>query len=87
MAIEIVTKEDLEEFRTRLLYDLGKMLSEFQPKPVRPWLKGAEVRKLLQISYGTLQSLRISGQLRSSKVGGCHYYRYEDIERMMNKSK
>ena len=87
MAIEVVTKEDLEEFRTRLLGDLGKLLSEFQPKPVRPWLKGTEVRKLLQISDGTLQALRISGQLRSSKVGGSHYYRYDDIERMMNKTK
>jgi hypothetical protein len=27
--------------------------------------------------------LRITGQLSSSKVGGIHYYRFEDIEHMM----
>jgi hypothetical protein len=86
MSVEIVTKEDLEIFRIKLLDDLHKLLSAAPTQPAKPWLKGAEVRKLLNISAGTLQNLRIAGQLTSKKVGGSHYYRYAQIEKMMNDS-
>lgn len=85
MAIEVVTKEDLEQFRLQLLNDIRMIISSDQPKKeIKPWLKNSEVRKLLSISSNTIQRLRISGKLRSNKVGGIHYYRYEDIEKLMN---
>lgn len=84
MAIEVITKEDLQEFRTQLLEDIRRLLSPPEAKLVKPWLKNLEVRKLLGISSNTLQRLRIAGKLRSSKVGGVHYYRYEDIEKLLN---
>jgi hypothetical protein len=87
MGLEVVTKDDLETFRLRLLADLAKLLASAGSKPVRPWLKGGEVRKLLGISDGTLQNIRISGKLKSSKIMGTHYYRYEDIEKMMNNAR
>jgi hypothetical protein len=84
MAIEVITKEDLQEFRVQLLEDLRRLISPVEAKLVKPWLKNLEVRKLLGISSNTLQRLRIAGKLRSSKVGGVHYYRYEDIEKLLN---
>ncbi|MBN8880653.1 MAG: helix-turn-helix domain-containing protein [Sphingobacteriales bacterium] len=84
MAIEVITKEDLQEFRVQLLEDIRRLLSPPEAKLVKPWLKNLEVRKLLGISSNTLQRLRIAGKLRSSKVGGVHYYRYEDIEKLLN---
>jgi hypothetical protein len=86
MAVEIVTKEDLEAFRINLLTDIRLLLANSSTNHSKPWLRGMEVRKLLHISDGTLQHLRISGKLPSSKVGGMHYYRYEDIEKMMDGS-
>lgn len=83
MQLEFINKEDLEVFRVRLLEDIKLLLSQDRPVGNKPWLRGNEVRKLLSISAGSLQSLRISGKLKSSKVGGIHYYRYEDIETMM----
>jgi hypothetical protein len=59
------------------------MLADTGPAARKPWLKGSEVRKLLGISAGSLQNLRITGQLKSAKVGGIHYYRYEDLEHLM----
>jgi hypothetical protein len=50
----------------------------------KPWLKNSEVRKLLSISSNTIQRLRIAGKLRSTKLGGTLYYRYEDIETLLN---
>ncbi len=84
MEIEVVTKEDLNDFRKKLLYDINKLIMPLQAKLVKPWLKNAEVRKLLNISSNTIQTLRVSGKLRSNKVGGIHYYRYEDIEKLLN---
>lgn len=86
MQVEFITKEDLELFRTRLLKDIESLLSKDHPVNLKPWLRGSEVRKLLSISASSLQTLRVSGRLRSSKVGGIHYYKYEDIQNMMNQS-
>ena len=84
MPVEIITKEDLHQFRLQLLDDLKQLLSHGHLKPAKQWLKAGDVRKLLGISPGTLQNLRIEGKLRASKIGGIHYYRFEDIERLMN---
>lgn len=84
MAIEIVTKEDLQAFRVQLLNDLKQFLETTQP-PVKHWLKNADVMKLLNVSANTVQRLRISGKLKSSKLGGVHYYRHEDIEEALRK--
>lgn len=84
MAIEVVTKDDLQQFRLQLLNDIRQLIGPSEAKLVKPWLKNTEVRKLLGISANTLQRLRIAGKLRSSKVGGTHYYRYEDIEKLLN---
>lgn len=48
------------------------------------WLKSYEVRKLLNISAGTLQNLRINGTLPYNKIGGLMYYRYDDIQKLMD---
>jgi hypothetical protein len=82
MGIEVLTKEDLHAFRLQLLADIRALLAPVQ-KVERPWLKNGEVKKLLRISDSTIQRLRISGSLVSTKVGGVHYYRYEDIEKLM----
>lgn len=84
MATEVITKEDLQQFRMQLINDLRQLLAPQEAKLVKPWLRNSEVKKLLNISANTIQRLRISGKLRSSKVGGIHYYRYEDIEKLLN---
>ena len=84
MPTEVVTKEDLQQFRIQLMNDLRELLIPKETRPTNPWLKNSEVRKLLNISSNTIQRLRIAGKLRSSKVGGIHYYRYEDLEKLMN---
>lgn len=83
MEIEIVTKEDLQNFRKELLEDLRQIIHQKYP-PQLEWLKSPEVRKLLRISSGTLQNLRINGTLRFAKIGGMLFYKYEDIEKLLS---
>ncbi len=84
MPIEIITKEDLQNFRKQLLGDIKEILLMAQrQKTFKSWYRSCEVRKLLNISGGTLQNLRVTGKLPSSKIGGIHYYRLEDIENLL----
>lgn len=77
-AIDIITKEDLLLFKQELFSELKQFFSPRQ-QAQKQWLKSSEVRKLLNISPGTLQNLRINGTLRYTKIGGILYYKQEDI--------
>ncbi|WP_183562916.1 helix-turn-helix domain-containing protein [Mucilaginibacter sp. SP1R1] len=85
MSVELITKEDLETFRQALLNDI-KYLLDKKDQQVKEWLKPAEVRKLLGISAGTLLTLRATGKLHYSKIGGTYYYCYQDIQNMLVKA-
>lgn len=82
MQVELITREDLKAFREELLTEIRQLMKPGQPQQ-KQWLKSGEVRKLLNISPGTLQNLRINGTLRYTKVGGMMYYRLEDIHKLM----
>jgi len=86
MALEVLTKEDLQEFKTELLEDI-KNLFHIRATEQELWLRSAEVKELLKISSGTLQNLRINGTLRFSRVGGTLYYNYQDIEKLLQSDK
>lgn len=86
MAIEVVTKEDLHEFRNLLLDDLQKLIHT-KPQKQKQWLKSSEVRQMLKISPGTLQNLRVNGTLSFTKIGGTIFYNYDDIEAMIENNK
>ena len=83
---QLITMEDLNEFRTLLLNDL-KGIIQSKPLQHKQWLKSNEVRKLLNISPGTLQNLRINGTLTYTKIGGIMYYDQTDIEKLLNGNK
>lgn len=85
MNIDIITPEDLKIFKSELIAELKEVLQPQQPF-VKTWLKSAEVRKILSISPGTLQNLRINGTLHFKKIGGTMYYKSEDINRMLGDS-
>ena len=86
MAVQIITIEDLAAFRTILLNDLKEILAK-QGQPEKKWLKSIEVRKLLNISPGTLQNLSINGTLSYTKVGAIIYYDNNDIEKLLSRNK
>ncbi len=86
MAIEVITKEDLNEFRDLLLTDLKEMI-ETKPQKQKRWLKSSEVKNLLNVSAGTLQNLRVNGTLAYSKIGGIIFYSSETIEKLLEQNK
>ena len=85
MAIEVITREDLMEFRFQLLDDIKEIVQSKQENK-KTWLKGTEVRKLLNISPGTLQNLRSNGTLPYTRIGGILYYSSKGIDAIMEKN-
>ena len=86
MAIEVVTKDDLNQFKSELLAEITQLVIK-NPQPKQKWLKSKEVLELLTISPGTLQNLRINGTLSFTKIGGTIYYDHEDINKMLERNK
>ena len=85
MSVEIVTKEDLQIFKTELLEELKTFVKPGAEQ--KTILKSEDVRKLLNISPGSLQTLRTNGILSFSKVGGTIYYEYAEVMKVLNKNK
>lgn len=87
MPTIVVTHEDLEKLKTELIEEIEKLVTRQHTTPARKWLKSHEVRRLLTVSPGTLQNLRINGTLPFTKIGGVIFYDYEDIRKMLEDNK
>jgi len=87
MVVEVITCEDLNEFRSLLLNDLKEEIIQSKPQQTKQWLKSNEVQKLFNISPGTLQNLRINGTLTYTKIGGIIYYDNSNIDKLLNGNK
>ena len=85
MSVQILTTDDLQNFKSELFAELKSILKA-QSLPVKKWLKSDEVKKILKVSPGTLQTLRINGTLQYTKIGGIIYYDYEHIQQTMEQN-
>lgn len=85
MAVEIVTKEDLQLFRVQLMNDIKEILSErlhAKSESIHGF-KTSDVRKILGCSVNKLVSLRIKRNIRTKKIGGTLYYNKDDIKKLV----
>ena len=87
MPVNILTPEDLQNFKQELLIEIEKIVSQKQTTPSRKWLKSHQVMRMLTLSPGTLAHLRVNGTLPYTKIGGVIFYDYEDIQRMIEERK
>lgn len=89
MAANIITSEDLEQFKWELLGNIKEYLDkregkkENQAQDEKVWIKSHQVQRMLGISPGTLQTLRLNGTIPYSKVGGVLFYCKTDISRLL----
>jgi hypothetical protein len=85
---EAVTKEDLRQFGLVLFDKIQTAFANanFTDKSSMDseWLKSKSVRKLLDISAGSVQNLRTTGKIRFKKVLGSYYYNREDLQKLFS---
>ena len=87
MATEILTTDDLYDFKMQLFGELKKLLKENPQAKPKKYIKSAEVMEMLQVSPGTLQNLRINGTLPYTKIGGIILYEYEEILKVLKENR
>jgi hypothetical protein len=83
MNIEVITREEFNSFKQEVLEAL-KPVSNNQEKK---FLRSSEMRKMFNISAGTLQNMRINGTLPYSKVGTTILYDYDVVLAILNKNR
>jgi phage pi2 protein 07 len=87
MAATIITMEDLIAFKEELFSELKELLQVKSSTQTENWIKTPELKKMLKISHGTLQHLRINGTIPYTKIGGTIYYDKNDIEKLIQANK
>lgn len=86
-AHQLITVNDLIQFKKQLIDELAMMLKIQTAASPKRWMKSHEVRRLLKISPGTLQTLKTNGTIPYSKVGGVHFFDFEEIQRVLESGK
>ena len=61
MPTAIITTDDLREFKMEILEGIESLLKNQPTLKKKKYLKSSELMELLQVSPGTLQTLRING--------------------------
>lgn len=85
---QLVMLADLELFKADLLVSIKELLTDAKaPTATKRWLKSYQVKKLLNISTGTLQNLRSNGTLPFTRIGGLIYYDADEINKMLEGKK
>ena len=79
-ATEIATKADIEQI-LKAIQQLQSSIVKNNTEQIH--LRSADVRKLLNISDGTLQRLRITKTLIAKKINGTWFYKKENIDKML----
>ncbi len=86
-ANQQITVDDLHEFKKQLVDELMVALKPSVGVATKKWMKSHEVRRLLKISPGTLQTLKSTGVIPYTKIGGIYFYDYDDIQRLLESGK
>lgn len=82
-----ITKDDLRQFGLLLMRDMRLLLesSKNEAEEIHPeWLRSRVVRKLMDMSPGSLQNLRVTGKVRYKKILGSYYYNRLDLQKLFN---
>ena len=100
MSVNVITQEDfdlfkkefMEEFKNKVVEELKNFLNEKQTRLLQEtkkqkFLKSYQVEKMLGISAGTLQNLRINGTIPFSKVGGTILFEENEILQLIKDNK
>lgn len=76
----------LHELKGEIVDEVKHVVRENRKPDLTKWVKSARVKALLGVSHGKLQSMRDTGIISYTKIGGTLYYNMDDINDMMRKN-
>lgn len=88
---EALTKGELlmclDLFKQDVITEVRQIVKDCREPFDKKWMKSFEVRKMLGLSQGKLQTMRNTGIIKYTKIGGSIYYDKEDIMEMFEKNR
>ena len=88
MAMELLTMDDLEQVKTEILSEIRGFFVEHKISEAKKrWIKTNDVVRILKVSPGTIQTLRLNGMIPFSKIGSVIFYDINDIEKLLEENK
>ena len=86
MNLDLITKNDLNDFKLELVNLITEIISKGQPKK-KEILSNEDVKDLLGISSGTLRKYRITGKISYTKIDNILYYKYDDVIKLIDSNR
>lgn len=84
---DIPTIDDIKRLldvqKSEIVIELAVKLKSGSINHKTQWLRSKDVRRLLNISDGSLRNMRNSGEIPFKKVRGMHFYNEADVRKMM----
>lgn len=90
MAAEIITKEDLENFKEEIFKEMKTLLEQLNIVQLEKdldqvFLRSHSVESMLKLSPSKLQNLRLNGTIPFFKLKGVIFYNKKDVIEALNK--
>ena len=83
---ELINKADLKQFKKELFSFIEDKFNELNNNktntPANKWVKSKDVKSILNISSGTLQTLRNTDVIPFKRIMGTLYYNIDDINHL-----
>lgn len=73
----------LNDLKAEIIQELKQVTIQGQIPNLKKWIKSVEVKKMLNVSHGKLQTMRNSKTIAFTRIGGTIYYNIDDIQRML----
>jgi Mn-dependent DtxR family transcriptional regulator len=86
MSLQVITTDDLIHFKNEIISDIKTIFENHRSDPNKKWVKTNELKKILKVSDGTLQNLRIKGTLKYTRLGGIILYDLEHIQKKLDEN-
>lgn len=84
---QVLTYEDFKEFESRILKEIEEIKQILPSRSSTKWLRSSDIKELLRISHGKLQTMRNNGEIPFSVIGGTIFYSLEEVNKMLNAKK
>lgn len=82
MAVNILTTDDLKQFKEDLFLELRQVFGK-QTKQ-REWLRTKEVCRMIGVSLSKLQYMRDNGEIKFTRIGGTIFYNADEINKLLS---
>lgn len=87
MAVNILTTDDLKQFKEDLFQELRQVFGKQTKQDVtkqREWLRTKEVCRMIGVSLSKLQYMRDNGEIKFTRIGGTIFYNADEINKLLS---